>query len=179
MNLFFKSICQMGIFMICAQAIVHFRPNGSYEKYLKMLVSVMILVQVFLPISKLFSFGTKQGIEESIAGFEAQIEKSMDEAVESAARTDELLGSMSLEEVRNRMESAQREAEETAEAEAIQQKSEEDVKEEVTQQEAAEVSPQPGGDRQKSLQDSQSVPAVDIGRIKVEIGGTDETKGNE
>lgn len=173
MNLFFKSICQLGIFMICAQAIVHFRPNGSYEKYLKMLVSVMILVQVFLPITKLFSFGTKQGIEESIAGFEAQIEKSMDEAVKSAARTDALLGSMSLEEVRNRMERAQQEAEGTpqaaenvSETEGILQGA--DV---IPEKEGKQAAPQTEGDTQTGVQDSPAAPAVDIGRIKVEIGG--------
>ena len=42
---FFKAICQMGIFMICAQSIVHFRPNASYEKYLKLLVGVLLLIQ--------------------------------------------------------------------------------------------------------------------------------------
>ena len=49
-NSFFQAICRMGIFMICAQAVIHFRPKGTYEKYLKLLVSVMVLTQLFLPI---------------------------------------------------------------------------------------------------------------------------------
>ena len=49
-NTLFQAICRMGIFMICAQAVVHFRPKESYEKYLKLLVSVIVLIQVFLPI---------------------------------------------------------------------------------------------------------------------------------
>lgn len=43
---FVKAICRIGIFMICSQAIVHFRPKASYEKYLKMLISAMILMQI-------------------------------------------------------------------------------------------------------------------------------------
>ena len=49
-NLLFQAICRVGIFMICAQAIVHFRPKEAYEKYLKLLVSAMVLVQLFLPL---------------------------------------------------------------------------------------------------------------------------------
>ena len=37
-NPLFQAICRVGMFMICAQAIVHFRPNEAYEKYLKLLV---------------------------------------------------------------------------------------------------------------------------------------------
>lgn len=43
---FVKAICRIGIFIICSQAIVHFRPKASYEKYLKMLISAMILMQI-------------------------------------------------------------------------------------------------------------------------------------
>lgn len=111
MNLLFRSICQLGIFMICAQAIVHFRPNGSYEKYLKMLVSVMLLVQVFLPFTKMFSSDTQQGIEKNIAQFEQKIEETMNQALRTAAETDDLLSNMSLEEVRKRMEAQEEEKE--------------------------------------------------------------------
>ncbi len=44
-NSLFQAICRVGIFMICAQAIVHFRPQEAYEKYLKLLISVMVLVR--------------------------------------------------------------------------------------------------------------------------------------
>ena len=111
MNLLFRSICQLGIFMICAQAIVHFRPNGSYEKYLKMLVSVMLLVQVFLPFTRLFSPDAQQGIERNISEFEEKIEETFDQALRMAAETDDLLGNMSLEEVRRRMEEQEEEKE--------------------------------------------------------------------
>lgn len=109
MNSFFRAICQMGIFMICAQAIIHFRPNGSYEKYLKMLVSTMILVQIFLPVSRLLTSGTQEGLEERIAMMEEEIEKSMEEAQKTAVITDEMLNKMTLDEVKTRLDNMEKE----------------------------------------------------------------------
>lgn len=57
---FVKVICRMGIFMICAQAIVHFRPKASYEKYLKMLVSMMLVLQMFLLVGGVFQMDGEQ-----------------------------------------------------------------------------------------------------------------------
>ena len=63
----------MGIFMICAQAVVHFRPKESYEKYLKLLVSVIVLIQVFLPIGSFLLGDGRQNaaraLEQLAAGF--------------------------------------------------------------------------------------------------------------
>ena len=46
MKAFLQTITQIGSFMICAQLMIHFRPDGSYEKYLKFLVSMMVLAQL-------------------------------------------------------------------------------------------------------------------------------------
>lgn len=103
MKVFFNAICQMGIFMVCAQAIVHFRPNGSYEKYLRMLVSVMILVQIFLPVTRLFSGGVQQNMDELVNRMQRQMEESMEQAKSFSAASDELLDRMTLEEVKTRL----------------------------------------------------------------------------
>ena len=57
---FVGTVCRMGVFLICAQAVVHFRPKAVYEKYLKMLVSAMVLIQLLSGISGQF---TKAGTE--------------------------------------------------------------------------------------------------------------------
>ena len=103
-NALFRAVCRTGIFMICAQAVVHFRPHESYEKYLKLLVSVMVLIQLFLPIGSLFS-GTK-GLSAAtqLENFRKSLEQGMEEARQSAEQTDALLEKMTLEEVRRRME---------------------------------------------------------------------------
>lgn len=99
---FFKGIGQLGIFMICAQAIAHFRPNAAYEKYMKLLISTMLLVQIFLPFTRLFALG-KTDIEGQIADFEQQVQESMEQAAAAAADTEYLLDHMTLEEVRERL----------------------------------------------------------------------------
>lgn len=101
-NILFQTICRTGIFMICAQTIVHFRPNESYEKYLKLLVSVMVLIQLFLPVGA-FLAGVS-GTGGSIDGFRESLEQSMEEARQQAAQTEVMLEQMTLEEVRRHIE---------------------------------------------------------------------------
>ncbi len=59
-------ICQIGIFIVCAQTVTHFRPNASYEKYFKLLVSLMILAQIIQPLSEVFSKRGQEDLEERI-----------------------------------------------------------------------------------------------------------------
>lgn len=103
-NPLFQAICRTGIFMICAQAIVQFRPNESYEKYLKLLVSVMILVQLFLPIGRLFTGGGRMEADALSASFWESLEQGMEETRRQAEEADALLQQMTLEEVRRRLE---------------------------------------------------------------------------
>lgn len=103
-NAFFQAICRTGIFMICAQAIVHFRPQESYEKYLKLLVSVMVLIQLFLPLGSLLAGIRGEAAAGQLEDFRQSLEQSMEEARQKAEETDALLERMTLEEVRRRME---------------------------------------------------------------------------
>ena len=66
-------IRQMGIFVICAQALIHFRPKESYEKYLKLLVSVMILAQLFTPVARLLGREGSLSLEDRIRWYEEQL----------------------------------------------------------------------------------------------------------
>lgn len=104
-NSFFQAICRMGIFMICAQAMIHFRPKEAYEKYLKLLVSVMVLIQIFLPIGNFLLGKGREEAAKALEQFRQDLEQSMAEAEENAAAADALLEKMTLEEVRSRLES--------------------------------------------------------------------------
>lgn len=44
------AISRIGIFIVCAQVIVHCRPKAAYEKYIRLLVSVMVLLMLCQPI---------------------------------------------------------------------------------------------------------------------------------
>ena len=99
-TILFDAICRVGIFLICARTVVHFRPKGAYEKYLKLLVSAMVLIQLLFPMSSFFTedggFRVKSGIEF----FTKEFEKDMEEIRSDLADTDSLLRNMTLRQVR-------------------------------------------------------------------------------
>lgn len=76
---FLQTVKQIGIFMICAQAILHFKPSAKYEKYLKLLVSVMVLVQLLMPLLEFVTGNNRAAffdrLEEIQAGIEAEMEQ--------------------------------------------------------------------------------------------------------
>lgn len=150
----FRAICQVGIFMICAQTIVHFKPNGSYGKYLKMLVSVMLLIQIFLPIARIFSGDAGLNIEERVKYFEQNLEEVTKQAVNRAFQSEDMLERMTLEEVQNRLE-------ETAEGEQAAEG------EEAVAVEKAVV----GGEQEEKEKGNRKVE-----KIRVKVGQTDEAE---
>lgn len=121
----FDAICRVGIFMICAQAILHFCPKSAYEKYLKLLVGVSVLLQLFLPVCRLLPGNgfkeTAKGLEE----FRTQLMSGMEQTQEELRQADALLEKMTLEEVRKRMEEAETAAQ-TEETRRQEEKSGED-----------------------------------------------------
>ena len=46
----------ISIFLICAQTLIHFRARGTYVKYLRLLVSIMLLVLLMEPFARVFGF---------------------------------------------------------------------------------------------------------------------------
>lgn len=50
-----KELCKLTVFILCAQAIISVRPKECYEKYLKVLVNLLILLQFFMPLRNLLS----------------------------------------------------------------------------------------------------------------------------
>ena len=115
LNSFFQAICRVGIFMICAQALLHFRAQETYEKYLKMLVSIMILIQLFIPVGAFFMVEKKDETAEALRQFKQDMEAGIQAAEENAAAADAILEQMTLEEVQSRME--EQAAEQTEEQE--------------------------------------------------------------
>lgn len=103
---FFKSICQVGIFLVCAQTITHFRPNRSYEKYMKLLVSVMVLIQILQPLSSLIS---GKDLEERVLQFQGQFDEGMSDAMKNISQSEKILENMTLREVRELLEEREEE----------------------------------------------------------------------
>ena len=59
MESFLEKIGQIAIFMICAQTLMHFRAKEAYEKYLKLLVSMMLLLLLAEPLLGLMGKGMR------------------------------------------------------------------------------------------------------------------------
>lgn len=53
MSSFVESICKIGIFIIAAQAVIHFAPAAKYEKYMRLVVGIIVLLQFLVPINKI------------------------------------------------------------------------------------------------------------------------------
>ncbi|MCM1175079.1 MAG: stage III sporulation protein AF [Blautia sp.] len=80
-------IKRIGIFMIAAQAVIHFTPGQKYEKYVKLLVGMMILLQFAAPLHGIFQeAGTDWDIKLS----------EMARTLETASSFDETAGSVSV-----------------------------------------------------------------------------------
>ena len=78
-----EGVRRAGVFIICAQILVHLRPNGYYEKYLKMLVSAMILLQLFAPVSTFLTAGSDRGIAARVLWYEEQLQEAMQTSTET------------------------------------------------------------------------------------------------
>lgn len=102
MHKLMEAIVRMGIFMICAQVLIHFRPNGSYEKYMKLLVSVMILAQLFFPVMNLFLEEGRQ-MEDLVVQFQEQAEESRKEALSNVGEVEDLMDRMTSRELERQL----------------------------------------------------------------------------
>lgn len=101
---FFQIVCRLGIFMVCARLLIHFRAQESYEKYLKLLVSVMILIQLFLPLGNFLSAEKKEAGLKELEGIRQEFEAELERAQLQAQEADRMLEQMTLEELQRRVE---------------------------------------------------------------------------
>ncbi|MBQ9142457.1 MAG: hypothetical protein IJX63_11825 [Lachnospiraceae bacterium] len=74
MNALLVKIGQLAVFLICAQTLVHFRPKDSYEKYIKLLVSMMLLILLVEPVMDLLGKGDKGAFLDRIHVYEQELQ---------------------------------------------------------------------------------------------------------
>ncbi len=75
MEALLEKIGQLAIFLICAQTLVHFRAKESYEKYIKLLVSMMLLILLVEPIMDLFGKEDKGAFLEQVQWYEQRLQE--------------------------------------------------------------------------------------------------------
>lgn len=69
----FENIRRIGVFMIAAQAVIHFAPGRQYEKYIKLISSVIILflfVRPFTSIQGEVDEEWQTGMEQALHNYE-------------------------------------------------------------------------------------------------------------
>ena len=89
MQWLYHVIGQVGIFLICAQTLVHFRPRESYEKYLKLLLSVMLLIQLLQPLLTVLGGDEIAGTDVQAAEFAEEIRTVLEQAAVQAEQTED------------------------------------------------------------------------------------------
>ena len=72
---FLELLKKVTVFMLAGQLIVHFLPAGGYEKYVKMMISIMVLSQIVLPILSFGKFDAAGVYDSAMDKYEQEIEK--------------------------------------------------------------------------------------------------------
>lgn len=106
-------IKQVGIFMICAQMILHFKPSDRYNKYIKLLISIMVLVQLAVPVMGVLGGKGTQGFLEKVNFYSASINEGLKDANITSANAEILLNEMTMEEVKTRLNNEELKGEES------------------------------------------------------------------
>lgn len=74
----FEIMKRASIFMILAQTIIYFRPQESYEKYLRFLIHLMLIVVLFFPVVELVNHSAGNRMQSSLSAYMSQTEQLMD-----------------------------------------------------------------------------------------------------
>lgn len=92
---------QTGIFIVCAQMILHFKPAECYEKYIKLLIGIMVLAQLIAAAAAVF--GREGG--NIFVGRVDYYKKLLAESTEGAdmEKVEAILEKMTMEEVQERI----------------------------------------------------------------------------
>lgn len=143
-------IKRVGIFMVCAQMLLHFKPSESYGKYIRLLMSVMILAQLIAPVMEFFGRKSDISFEEQILFYDEVLHQSMEEADRTGAEAQALLEKMTLEEVKSRINNQDEGAEDGGEAEEESRKAEDMI----------EVQAEPAG--AEALQQNRLVERIEV-----------------
>ncbi len=138
-SVLFRGICKLGIFVICVQTITHFRPNQSYEKYIKLLSGIMILLQIVIPINRLFHRNGAVNLEERIWQIQEEISGQAENTVARTYQADLILEKMTLAEVDRLLAEQEQERTQTQEQEMQTQEQESGEMQEEAQEQGEDI----------------------------------------
>lgn len=108
-NEIFAVIKKACVFLIGAQLILHLKPNGMYEKYLKFIVHLMTLTLFMMPLFQIFGQTEETAFSESLAKYEEMMRESMTEINYICDLSEEKRQQIYKEEIKSRLNIAARE----------------------------------------------------------------------
>ena len=91
-----SKIGQIAIFMICAKTLLHFRAKESYEKYLKLLVSLMLLVLLVEPLMEALGKGKEGEFLQRIRLYNYQLRDILENEQLNNEEISEILSHMTM-----------------------------------------------------------------------------------
>ena len=152
---------QTGIFIVCAQMILHFKPAECYEKYIRLLIGIMVLAQLVAAGTAVFGKEGENFFDGRVDYYKGLLAQSMEGA--DIAEAEALLEKMTMEEVQARINRIREEQE------AALRQSETGGRQDAEQQPETvlESGAEPGE------QDAQQPPGeidIQIDRIEVKTG---------
>ncbi len=99
-----KDIC---IFMIIVQAVMYFAPGGSYEKYIKILIGILMILRITEPVLGFFMDGeAKMEIQRRAMALQEELKVREWELVELEGQRLEVYSSIE-EELKEELEKEQ------------------------------------------------------------------------
>lgn len=104
MSSLLKEIGQVAIFLICAQTLLHFRANDSYEKYIKLLLSMVLLLLLAEPFLSLLNMESGTGFMDKIYGYEQKLEMMMENGLLKEEEVEDFLVNLTTEKVEQGVE---------------------------------------------------------------------------
>ena len=91
-----SKIGQIAIFLICAKTLLHFRAKESYEKYLKLLVSLMLLVLLVEPLMEVLGKGKEGEFLQRIRLYNYQLQDILENEQLNNEEISEILSHMTM-----------------------------------------------------------------------------------
>lgn len=165
MSILIKSLIQTAVFMICARAMVQLRPKGDYEKYLKLLVSLMILSQIAFALTGLWKGGGEQ--EKQLEALEQQLTESLSKAGSLTGEAQRKVEELTMGQIREALAQEEKEKQEEEISEGQNIESEQDgAKTQIVaqkKQEGQEQAEQKGTNENKEAQITIRIEPIKVG----------------
>ncbi len=99
-----EEIKKISIFIVIAQMVLNLCAGKQYQKYVKLLISIMIMVQFLLPVLQLFRITNEEEFWSRVEKYEQEISRQVEEVSrEYTGLVEEELRNLSVEEVKRQI----------------------------------------------------------------------------